>query len=180
MESQILNMHTDQLDKNKTVIINLVANITQEQAVWRPTGRHTETRWTMLETVNHLLDIEAEDFRYDLELILFRPEESWPNFNIEEWRVGRKYNDRNLDESIELFLEERNKSSRWLNDLESPDLDALHSGRGFEGEPLRAGDILIGWVAHDLFHIRQLCLLRWDILNEWSKPYSPKYSGFQT
>jgi hypothetical protein len=179
METLDLDMHIDQLSKNKTIVQNLVANITQEQAGWRPAGRRAETRWTLLEVVNHLLDIEIEDFRYALELILFRHGESWPNFNIEEWRIERKYNDRSLDISIEKLTEERGKSIIWLRDLKNPDLDALHSGKGFKGERLSAGDILIGWVAHDLFHIRQLSLLRWEILKEWSKPYSPEYSGFE-
>ena len=53
-------MHADQLNKNMTIIQYLVANITQEQAAWRPVGRPAETRWTLLEVVNHLLDIEID------------------------------------------------------------------------------------------------------------------------
>ena len=169
-------MHVDQLNRDKGIIRDLVANISQEQAVWRP----AETRWTLLEAINHLLDIETEDFRHDLELILFHPEDSWPNFSIERWRIERKYNERNLEESIQNFIGEREKSVKWLKEMKSPDLNAVHSGKGFEGEKMRAGDVLISWVAHDLFHIRQLSLLCWDILNEWSKPFSPEYSGFES
>ena len=169
------SVHLDQLNKNNRIIQDLVGNINPEQAAWRP----EKTRWTVLEVVNHLLDIEIEDFRYDLKLILFHPDERWPNFNIEKWRVERKYNDRRLDESIRKFADERRKSIRWLRTLKSPDLHAVHSGNGFEGGKMRAGDVLVSWTAHDLFHIRQLSLLYWDILNRWSKPYSPKYSGFQ-
>ena len=82
-------------------------------------------------------------------------------------------------ETIGILIGERNKSLAWLRGLENPDLDTLHSGLGFKGKPLRAGDVLVGWVAHDLFHIRQLSLLRWEVLCRWSKPCSPEYSGFQ-
>lgn len=172
-------MHVDQLKRNESVIENLAANLTREQAAWRPAVRAAPPRWTVVETVRHLIDIEVEDFRHDFELILFHPEERWPDFNIEEWRIERKYNDRDLQESIKQFVSERKKSIVWLQDLNSPDLDALHSGIGFSREPLRAGDILTSWVAHDLFHIRQLSLLRWDIMCEWIPSYSPEYSGFQ-
>ena len=169
-------MHVDQLKKNSGIIRDLTANITQEQAVWRP----AETRWTLLEAINHLLDIELEDFRYEFELILFHPADSWPNFSIERWRIERKYNERNLDECMQDFSRERENSVKWLEELENPDLNALHSGKGFKGKKMKAGDVLISWAAHDLFHIRQLSLLYWDILNKWSKPFSSKYSGSST
>ena len=45
---------------------------------------------------------------------------------------------------------------------------------------MKLGDVLASWVAHDLFHLRQLALLQWDILQKRSEPYSPAYSGFET
>jgi hypothetical protein len=167
--------HVDQLKRNSEIIVSLSANVTQEQACWRP----AKTRWTMLEALNHLVDIEVEDFRCEFEMVLNNPGESWPRFSIERWRIERKYNEKILDDSIRRFTSEREKSTQWLEKLKEPDLDLRHSGKGFRGAPMRAGDILVSWLAHDLFHIRQLSLIRWYILNEWSKPYSPRYSGFR-
>ncbi|MBN1700082.1 MAG: DinB family protein [Spirochaetales bacterium] len=167
--------HVDQLEKNSGIVADLAANFSSEQAAFRP----AKTRWTVLETVNHLIDIETMDFRYVFELILFHPADSWPKFSIETLRTAGKYNERDLSTSVRNFIRERKKSVAWLRKLGNPDLNALHSGKGFTGEKMRAGDVLVSWVAHDLYHIRQLSLLYWNILNEWGKPFSPKYSGFK-
>lgn len=165
----------EQLNSNKEIIKNLVQYVTQEQAVWRP----SKNRWTVMEIINHLIDIEIIDFRYDFDLVLNHPEDSWPSFSIEKLRIEGKYNNREIKSSINKFLEEREKSIIWLSDLNNPDLNSLHSGQGFKGKRMKAGDVLVSWIAHDLFHIRHLTLLQWYILNEWEKPYSPRYSGFR-
>jgi hypothetical protein len=43
---------------------------------------------------------------------------------------------------------------------------------------MRLGDVLASWIAHDLFHIRQLALLQRDILDRREAPYQSGYSGF--
>ena len=44
--------------------------ISQEEASWRA----QDDRWTVLEIVNHLIDIEKEDFRFEFKIILENPE----------------------------------------------------------------------------------------------------------
>ena len=164
----------DDLRRNKSSMIELSSSVSQERAAWKPDS----DRWSLLEVINHLADIENEDFRTDFELVLFRPEAPWPSFNIHEWLVERQYNERRIGESIDRFEKEREKSLHWLRGLEVPDLGTMHSGNGFAHSPMSAGDVLVSWIAHDLFHIRQIALLRWDILNAFEKPYNPIYSGF--
>ncbi|MCK5157429.1 MAG: DinB family protein [Spirochaetales bacterium] len=163
-----------QLDRDKQIIVDLVSGLTQEQAAWKP----SPNRWSTLEALNHIIDIEVEDFRHDFYITLFTPEEEWPHFDELQWITSRSYNDRNIKESIKDFIYERDKSADWLVGLGNPDLFTSHSGKGFKGTPMRLGDIIVSWTAHDMFHIRQLALLQWDILNKWAQPYESKYSGF--
>ncbi|ADK81308.1 DinB family protein [Sediminispirochaeta smaragdinae] len=163
-----------QLERNGRVYQELLVGFTQQQAIWKPSPE----RWSILETVCHLIDIEIEDFRYDLEITLFHPEQSWPSFSIEDWVVDRKYNERNLRISVEKLHEERNKSVDWLSGLGGFDLRATHSGKGFRREPMRAGDILVSWLAHDHSHIRQIARLSWELLKKEAVPYSSEYSGY--
>ena len=79
---------------------------------------------------------------------------------------------------VNQFTAERIKSVEWLNGLKEPDLNARHSGNGFGGKKITAGDVLVSWTAHDFYHIRQILLLRWEIMNEWGGGFSPAYSGF--
>ena len=162
------------LQVNKRIIVDLTAGISQERAIWKP----ADDRWSVLEVVCHLVDIEIEDFRTDFDIVLHHPDQSWPSFNIEEWVIDRKYNERDISASLKAFGGERDKSVTWLSSLENPDLDTLHSGNGFDHGRMSAGDVLVSWLAHDLGHIRQLALLRWEMLNHFEQPYNPAYSGF--
>ncbi len=167
----------EHLERNKRIIVDLVTGFTQEQAAWKP----SPNRWSVLEALNHTIDIEIEDFRHDFHLILFHPEKEWPHFDEQKWITSRSYNDRDIANSIKRFIYERETSVKWLYELglHSPDLYKEHSGKGFSGDtPMRLGDVLVSWTAHDMFHIRQLTLLHWEILKKWALPFTPKYSGF--
>ena len=164
----------DQLSNNKTAIVHLLKSVSSENALWKPSF----DRWSVLEVVCHLIDIEVEDFRYDFDLILNHPEDPWPHFDEIQWVTSREYNKKNYQEKVEKFINERDKSITWLSAIDNPDLNALHSGNEFKGERKSAGDILASWVAHDLFHIRQLSLLNLDILNYANQSFSTSYSGF--
>jgi hypothetical protein len=130
--------------------------------------------------INHLVDIEREDFRTDLRLILEAPDKPWPRFSIETWRIEREYNGRDLVKSAREFAAERAKSVKWLKSLAKPDLNAVHTGSGGpRGMKMKAGDVIAAWIAHDLFHIRQIALGKWHILKDSSVPFSPAYSGFR-
>ena len=158
-----------QLEINKSIIENLMLNLTEEQVRWKP----SESRWSILEILNHIIDIEIEDFRYNFDLILFKPEKEWPSFDEIKWITSRKYNERELSSSIEKFKHERNHSINWLQELSSPDLFSKHLSN-----KMRLGDLLSSWLGHDLFHIKHITLMKWDILEKWSDPFSPEYSGF--
>ena len=157
--------------KNSAVVIKeLVAAVSDAQARWRP----DPASWSVLEVVNHLFDEEREDFRVRLDIILRRSLEPWPSIDPAGWVKERKYNERELAESLNNFLVEREKSLTWLADLEEPDLSIDVKARFGR---ISAGDMLTAGVAHDLLHIRQLMELRYAYLSVENAPYRPDYAG---
>lgn len=160
-----------QLRLNGELIRELVASISQEQAIRRPSPEE----WSVLEVVNHLYDEEREDFRQRLDYILHRPGEAWPPIHPGAWVTEREYNTRNLSTSLQNFLDERQKSLAWLATLDNPNLDRTEPHPTF-GE-FHAGDMLASWVAHDVLHLRQLVELKYFLLDDLVRPYDPRYAG---
>lgn len=161
----------DQLANNGEAIAALVAGVTQEQSQIRPSPQE----WSILEVINHLYDEEREDFRQRLDILLHHPGKAWPPINPQGWSTERGYNQRNLTTSLHHFLEERQKSLVWLDELAAPDLQRSEPHPA--GGVFHAGDMLAAWVAHDLLHLRQLVELRWFLMNGMVRPYSPDYAG---
>ena len=126
---------------NSDVFKYLFQSVSDEQACWKP----GEERWSILEVINHLYDEEREDFRKRLELVLNSPEEQWPPIDPEGWVVKRKYNERNLSQSLHNFFEEREKSLLWLKKLDWPDWQATHHHA--QMGPMSAELILANWLA---------------------------------
>ena len=163
----------ENLRVNSDVFKYLFQSVSDEQAPWKP----GEDKWSILEVINHLYDEEREDFRKRLELVLNNPEDPWPPIDPEGWVVQRNYNDRNLELSLQNFLEEREKSLLWLDTLDRPDWKATY--RHPRMGPMSVELILANWLAHDLFHIRQVTDLQFAYLTERLKPVPLDYSGWE-
>src|SRR6185503_9610778 len=101
---------------NARVIESLTRNVSLEQAKWKP----APNRWSILEVVNHLDDEERDDFRARVDGLLHRPGEPMPPIDPPRWAVERRYNERDLEESVQRFKEERQKSLAWLAELREP------------------------------------------------------------
>jgi hypothetical protein len=159
------------LTRGRDVIRGLAANLSEEQAHWRP----APGKWSIVEVINHLYDEEMSDFRLRLHILLKRPKDPWPPMDPEAWCRDRRYNERRLFESLETFTVERNKSIEWLGELTDVDWDLCrdHSRLG----PLHAGDLLAAWVAHDYLHIAQMARLHTAYIDKIAEPYSAKYAG---
>ena len=148
----------------------LTKGLNAEQAGWKPAPE----RWSILEVVNHLYDEEREDFRQRLQLVLTDPTLVWPRIAPQEWVTTRAYGERNLNESLSNFLNERQKSLVWLRSLRTPNLESVHER---EAGSLKAGDLLASWLAHDYLHIRQMTRLQWQYLTAKAKPFLTDYAG---
>ncbi|MDX1577518.1 MAG: DinB family protein [Gemmatimonadota bacterium] len=131
-------------------------------------------KWNLREIYAHLHDEEREDFRVRLDYTLHRPGREWPGIDPEGWVTERKYAERPLEESVEGFLRERRESLRWLESLSNVDWDATYEHpRG----PLRAGDLMAAWVAHDVLHLRQIAYTVHALLGQNVSPYTTRYAG---
>lgn len=162
---------TSVMAKNAERIRALVQGIPGRQARWKPDA----DSWSILEVVNHLWDEEREDFRVRLDYTLHRPGETWPPIDPGGWVTERQYNQRELEPSLEGFLSEREASLAWLRQLSAPHWETSYHEASFE--PVKAGDLLAAWVAHDLLHMRQLVELHWAYTTDLLQPYEVQYAG---
>jgi hypothetical protein len=152
------------------IVRALTAGISQQEAQVKPDPE----AWSTLEVLCHLYDEEREDFRYHLDAILNRPEESWPPYDPQAWVTERGYNQRNFAEMVNNFLTEREQSLKWLKSLSAPNWEARHT----EGKySFTAGEMFSAWVEHDNLHIRQLVEIRHARIARLAKPYDVRYAG---
>lgn len=159
------------LRRQSVTIPALFEGLSDEEARWRP----APGKWSLLEILNHLCDEERDDFRKRIELTLAGAGEPWPPIDPEGWVTSRDYQSRDLAASLADLRTERAASLRWLDSLTAPDWDRAHE-HGSLG-PLRAGDLLASWVAHDLLHTRQVMNTRVAFIEATAAPYSMRYAA---
>lgn len=160
-----------QMAGDARIVETLLAGVTAEQARWKP----DPDAWSILEVLNHLYDEELEDFRAHLDLILHRPDDPWSGIDPEGWVKERRYNERDLAESLDNFLCARRESLAWLAGLDGPDWQTAYKAPFGE---ITAGDMVASWLAHDLLHLRQLVELRWAYTTtRLLQPYNVRYAG---
>lgn len=152
------------------IIQALVRGITQAEAQIKPTPES----WSILEVICHLVDEERDDFRQRIDLTLNHPAKEWPPIHPDAWVTERKYNQRDLAQTLNEFQAERAKSLLFLKDLQAADWNTSHMSDYGER---KAGELLGSWVAHDNLHMRQLVELRHFRLQNITTPYDIRYAG---
>jgi hypothetical protein len=160
-----------QLLANAKAIQQMVETCSAEQAQWKP----SPADWSILEVINHLVDEEREDFPFRLRHLLAGSSQPWPAIRPAEWVTERAYNQRDLGESIQNFMAERQRSLEWL-----PTLAQADGSIRYPHPPLHwlsVGDLLASWVAHDLLHLRQLVELKYAHTQTQVTPYTAIYAG---
>lgn len=165
------SLHLGQLAAQAESIRQLCAGVGDAQARWRPDA----DSWSLLEVINHLADEESADFRARLDCILHRPQDPWLPIDPAAWVLQRRYNQRDLKESLERFSAARQESLAWLRSLGDADLNA--SAPAPWGGRILAGDMLAAWLAHDLLHLRQLVELRYAWTARPAQAWSVAYAG---
>ena len=153
------------------VIRGLAQGVTAEQAHWKP----NIGSWSVVEVINHLVDEEVEDFRAHLAGLFSQPSQPWTPIDPQGWVTARQYQARDLDSSLDAFLQVRSESLIWLESLIEPDWSLFYD---LAWGKLNAGDLLASWAAHDLLHIRQLTDLNYALLARTSLPERIDYAGY--
>ena len=166
-----LDRYLIQMENQARAIQSLAEDISSEQARWKPEPES----WSILEVINHLYDEEREDFRVKLDIILHDPAKPWPPIDPQGWVNERRYNEREIRDSLSDFLDEREKSLKWLRELGSIKFDSTCEAPW--GGKISSGDMFAAWVAHDLLHMRQLIELCYAYTVKSVDPYSVLYAG---
>jgi hypothetical protein len=151
-----------ELHRNADVFKKLLNNVPEEIYLWR----QNEKKWCMLGIICHLYDEEREDFRARVKLVLENPQLPANPINPVGWVTERKYIEQNYNTVLANFLNERNISVEWLNQLKDPIWGNVYTHPKI-GD-LSAKMFLINWLAHDYLHIRQIIKLKYDYLKEIS------------
>ena len=160
-----------QLSANAVAIQHLVGRVQNDEARWKPSAED----WSIVEVINHLVDEEREDFRTRLQHLVSGSTQPWPLIAPQQWVVERAYNQRDLHESVENYMRERESSLDWLARLDDVDWGTCYRHPPSDG--LSAGDLLVSWAAHDVLHLRQVVELKWAYGRTRCAPYSPRYAG---
>ncbi len=158
------------LEKSGTLIVRFFTGLEDDTARWKEEPH----RWSLLEILCHLHDEERLDFRKRIELTLRDPAIDWPSIFPGRWVAERDYNSMNVDHTLIKYRHEREKSIEWLRSLTGADWDRAktHPKLGI----LRAGDLLVSWIAHDLVHIRQAANTALARQMQMAEPYSTRYA----
>ncbi len=159
------------LNYNAKIFDEILSIIPEAQARWKPAA----DKWSMLEVVNHLYDEERDDFRKRLDLTLHQPETGWAAIDPPGWVMSHEYMKKYFNESVVRFLAERTASISWLRSLKSPVWEQAHNHPKLGA--IKAGDLLVSWLAHDYMHIRQLAGLNMLYIQELASPFSIRYAS---
>lgn len=149
----------------------VVSCVDEAEARWRPTSG----AWSVLEIVNHMADEEVEDFRARLRSTLEDQARAWAPIDPEGWARERRYNERELAESVRRFVNARRESVLWLKGLRTADWGRthLHPKHG----PIAAGTLLASWAAHDALHLRQIAKRQHDLARRDAGTFPIDYAG---
>lgn len=149
-----------ELSQSSHVFKGLLFGLPEETYLWRPSPE----KWCLLEIVCHLYDEEREDFRARTKQILETPKEPFLAIDPQGWVKARNYLQQNYRDKLKDFLDEREQSVRWLQNLSDPKWDNAYEHPKFG--KMTAKMFLSNWLAHDYFHIRQIIKLKYDYLRQ--------------
>jgi len=109
----------EELDRNKSIFKDLLENLNEEESLWKP----NPDKWCLLEIICHLRDEEVEDFRTRVGSVLETPELTLPPIDPVNWVKERNYIEQNYKQTLNDFLQERERSVEWLQALTDPKWD---------------------------------------------------------
>ena len=149
----------------------LMANISEEQAVWKP----APDRFSIAEVVEHLSHVEGHCYRHRLERILAEDNPEVEGYDQNACYAAGLYSGRDTEESFAHFEEQRDDNVVLLSTLDAGSLQRLarHKVDGL----ITLEHMLHEWAFHDLGHVRQIAeLVRAQVYYPNIGPWTQKYS----
>lgn len=153
------------------VIDAVTSTLDPADASWKPAPQH----WSILEVCCHLLDEEKEDFRPRIRSTLEDASRPWPPLVLDDVSSKRAYLSRDLRQTVSDFARERAASIAWLRGNLASDWSTSYQHP--KAGPLRAGELLACWAAHDALHLRQIARRLHELAGRDSDGHSLKYAG---
>lgn len=147
------------------------AGLTRDDALFRADAKS----WSILEIVCHLCDEEESDFPARLERTLNDPGAPWDPIDPQGWPSLRRYRDQDLAEQLDRFASLRKRRLAWLRSLARPDWGTTHEHPKLG--PMRAGDLMAAWCAHDALHLRQIAKRLHELAIRDAGDFKTDYAG---
>jgi hypothetical protein len=143
----------EQLEHTPDIVGWIVAGLDAADALWKPGPE----RWSVLEVVGHLGEIEAEGFRGRVEALLSSERPALPGIDPDRAAAAGAYTARPLPEALARFRAERARSLEILDRVRPEHLAraGIHGDLGV----VTLGNLLHEWPLHDLGHVRQIAEL---------------------
>lgn len=160
IENDLSKKIFSQLSANKSVFKSLLEGLIVEEYLWKSEPK----KWCLLEIVSHLYDEEREDFRTRVKHVLETPDIAPPPFDPASLVLKRKYMGQDYSKKLNEFLEERDKSIKWLLSLSDPKWNNAYTHPKFG--KMTAKMFLANWLAHDYLHIRQILNVKFEYLKK--------------
>lgn len=170
-----LGAMTERMARYPSVVRAAATSVSGEDARWKPTPKD----WSILEVCCHLLDEEREDFRLRLRSTLEDPTRPWAPLDLTGVAEARGYNTRELGPTLEAFERERADSVAWLRGLEVAGA-GVEWGTAYQHPkvgPVRAGELMVSWAAHDALHLRQISKRLYQMALRDAPGQSAVYAG---
>jgi hypothetical protein len=160
----------DQLAATPDVFRALLMNVSDEQGYWKPAS----DRFSIAELLEHLSHVEAHYFRIHVDAILAADNPIIEPYDQNAYYTQGAYSDRDAEESLAHWEEQREDNVELLRGLE-PALLA-RTGQHPEVGRFTLANLVNEWALHDLGHVRQMAeLVRAQVYFPEIGPFQPQY-----
>jgi hypothetical protein len=160
----------DHLAATPDIFHALLTGISEEQAALKP----QPDRFSIAELLEHLSHIEAHYFRLNADRILSAENHEIEPYDQNAYYAQGAYSDRDVEESLAHWEEQREDNIEFLRGLEPGQLS--RTGRHPELGQITLGNLLNEWALHDLGHVRQLAeLVRAQLYYPEIGPFKAQY-----
>jgi hypothetical protein len=160
MSTQKLHELIDSLAKTPETIASLVNDLSEAHL----RRRNPDGRFSAVENVCHLRDIEVEGYTARINRILKEEQPFLPDIDGGRLAIERQYNSQNLSEALHAFALARKANVRVLTDLDVEQLDRSGTFEGLGAVTLER--LLLMMREHDDGHLNDLREIRERVAHE--------------